>query len=145
MLQLYYTSGSPPSRAVLMMIRILGLDVEVKNVDLMKGEQKSPEFLKINPMHQVPALVDGEFIVTESRAILAYLVNSTKPGSSWYPNDAKTRAVIDQLLYFDAISFFELAAGILVRKVFFCLLIVLLSFIHHLAPNLLSRRDERSG
>lgn len=119
MLQLYYTSGSPPSRAVLMMIRILGLEVEVKKVDLMKGEQNSPEFLKINPMHQVPALVDGDFIVTESRAILAYLVNSTKPGSNWYPSDAKTRAVIDQLLFFDAISFFELAAGILVRIFFF--------------------------
>lgn len=118
MLQLYYTAGSPPSRAVLQTIRILGLDVEVKNLDLMKGENKTPEYLKINPMHQIPALVDGDFIVTESRAIMTYLVNSRKPGSDLYPSDPKKRALIDQRLYFDAINFFELAAAILVRKYF---------------------------
>lgn len=116
MLQLYYALGSPPSRAVLQTIRVLRLEVEVKNIDVVKREQMSPEYLKINPMHQVPALVDGDFILTESRAIMAYLVNSKAPGSSWYPNDAKTQALIDKLLYFDAINFFELAASILVRR-----------------------------
>lgn len=53
MLQLYYTLGSPPSRAVLQTIRILGLDVEVKNVNLMNGEQLAPEYKIINPLHQV--------------------------------------------------------------------------------------------
>lgn len=47
MLQLYYTGGSPPSRAVLHTIRVLGLEVEVKNVDLLKGENKTEEFLKV--------------------------------------------------------------------------------------------------
>lgn len=70
MLQLYYTAGSPPSRAVLHTIRVLGLEVEVKNVDLMKGENKTEEYLKINPKHQVPVLVDNGFVVTESRAIM---------------------------------------------------------------------------
>lgn len=115
MLQLYYTLGSPPSRACLQTIRILGLEVEVKNLNLLKGEQMSPEYLKINPMHQVPALVDGDFVLTESRAIMAYLVNSRKPGSSLYPLDPKKRALVDQRLYFDNVSFFELAASILVR------------------------------
>lgn len=123
MLQLYYTLGSPPSRACLQTIRILGLEVEVKNLDLIKGEQLSAEYLKINPTHQVPTLVDGDFILTESRAIMAYLVNSRNPGSKLYPSDAKTRALIDQRLYFDAISFFELAASILVRKILFSVLL----------------------
>lgn len=108
--------GSPPSRAVLQTIRILGLDVEVTNVDLMQGENKSPEYLKLNPMHQVPVLVDGDFVLTESRAIMAYLVNSYKPGSNLYPIDPKKRALIDQRLYFDCVNFFELAASILVRR-----------------------------
>jgi glutathione S-transferase len=116
MLQLYYTSGSPPSRAVLQTIRVLGIDVEVKSVDLMKGENLLPEFLKLNPMHQVPILVDDDFVVTESRAIMAYLVNSRKPDSDLYPNDPKKRAKIDERLYFDCNNFFELAASILVRK-----------------------------
>lgn len=117
MLQLYYTLGSPPSRAVLHVIRILGLQVEIKNLDLVeKKEQLSPEYLKINPMHQIPALVDGDFVVTESRAIMAYLVNSRKPGHELYPTDPKVRALIDQRLYFDCINFFELAVSILVSK-----------------------------
>lgn len=114
MLQLYYALASPPSRAVLHTIRVLGLEVEIKNVDLTRGENLSPEYLKLNPLHQVPVLVDGDFVVTESRAIMAYLVNSRLPDSSWYPLDAKTRALVDERLYFDAINFFELAAGILV-------------------------------
>ena len=120
MLKLYYTSGSPPSRAVLQTIRVLEADVEVKMVDLMKGENLLPEFLKLNPLHQVPVLVDGDFVVTESRAIMAYLVNSRKPDSDLYPIEPKQRALIDQRLYFDAINFFELAAGILVELMMIC-------------------------
>lgn len=117
MLQLYYNPGSPPSRAVLQVIRILGLEVEVKTIDLLKTrENLSPEFLKINPMHQVPALVDGDFVLTESRAIMTYLVNSRKPGHELYPTDPKVRALIDQRLYFDAINVFELAASIVVSN-----------------------------
>lgn len=116
MLQLYYASGSPPSRAVLQTIRVLGLAVEIKTVDLMKGENLTAEFLKLNPIHQVPVLVDGDFVLSESRAIMAYLVNSHKPGSDLYSEDPMKRALVDQRLYFDCVNFFELAASILVRK-----------------------------
>lgn len=117
MLQLYYTLGSPPSRAALHVIRILGVEVDVKNMDLVdKKEQLSADYLKINPIHQVPALVDGNFVVVESRAIMAYLVNSRKPGHELYPTDPKVRALIDQRLYFDCVNFFELAASIVVSK-----------------------------
>lgn len=67
-------------------------------------------------MHQVPVLLDGDFVISESRAIMTYLVNSKKPGNSFYPSEAKARALIDQRLYFEAINFFELAASILVRN-----------------------------
>lgn len=127
MLQLYYASGSPPSRAVLQVIRILGLEVEVKTLDLLKREHLTPEFLKINPMHQVPTLVDGDFVVVESRAIMTYLVNSRKPGSELYPSDPRARALVDQRLYFDAINFFELAASILVNKKLMMIILIILS------------------
>lgn len=101
-LTLYFTPGSPPARSVLMLLRELEIDVEVKVLDLVgKREQYSEEFLKLNPAHEVPVLVDGDFVVTESRAILAYLVHSRKPGSSLYPTEAKARAVVDQRLYYD--------------------------------------------
>lgn len=128
MLQLYYTIGSPPSRAVLHVIRLLGLDVKVNNLDLVeRKEQLTPAYLKINPMHQVPALVDGDFVLTESRAIMTYLVNSRSPGSDLYPTDPKIRGTIDQRLYFDSINFFELAASILVSETDVCVCVCELS------------------
>lgn len=102
---LYYTSGSPPARAVLFLIRYLDIDVEVKTLNLIAREQHSEEYLNLNPAHEVPTLVDGDFVLTESRAILAYLINSRKPGSDLYPTDAKARARVDQRLSYDNVLF----------------------------------------
>lgn len=104
-LTLYFTPGSPPARAVLMLIRYLKLDVEVKTLDFAKREQFSDEFLKLNPAHEVPTLIDDDFVLTESRAILAYLANVYKPSSELYPEDAKARARVDQRLSYDHVLF----------------------------------------
>lgn len=114
-MKFYHCDSSPPCRAVLMTIRNLDLDVEIHIVDLIKGDQMKPEFLKVNPQHQVPVLVDGELTLTESRAIQAYLVNAKKPGNSLYPSDAKSRAIVDQRLYFDATTVFPALVKSLVR------------------------------
>lgn len=106
-LKLYYMAISPPCRAVLLTIRYLKLDVELKHVNLLQGEHSTPEFLKLNPARKVPVLVDGNFVLTQSRAIMTYLANLHKPGSYFYPSDPKQRAVIDERLYFDAIEVFE--------------------------------------
>lgn len=99
---LYFTQGSPPSRSCLLLARYLELEIEVKQVNLRTGEQKAEAFSKLNPQGKVPVLVDGDFVLSESRAILAYLVNSRKPGSDLYPTDAKARALVDHRLYYDA-------------------------------------------
>lgn len=91
--------------------------VEIEHINLLKGEQLSQEFVKLNSLHQVPALVDVDFVLSESRAIQAYLVNLHKPGSSLYPNDAKSRASVDQMLYFDATVVFPTLKGSLVKKI----------------------------
>jgi glutathione S-transferase len=90
-----------------MLARLLDLNVSIKQVDLGKGQQYDDEFLKLNIAHQIPVLTDGDFVIAESRAIMAYLVNSRKPGSSLYPVNSKARAIVDQRLYFDAATFFE--------------------------------------
>lgn len=112
---LYHALGSPASRACLMLIKTLDLKAEIKFVDLSAGEQNNPEFLKLNPLHQVPVLVDGDFVLTESRAILAYIVNQYQPGKKLYPSDPKLRALVDQRLYYDATVVFESCAHIIVR------------------------------
>lgn len=78
-----------------MTIRCLELDVEIIPVDLLKGEQRSPEFLKLNPVGKIPVLDDDGFVLSESRAIMAYLVNSKMPGSTLYPHDARGRAIVN--------------------------------------------------
>ena len=76
-------------------------------MDLAQKGHLDEEFLKLNPNHQVPVLVDGDFVLSESRAILAYLVNSRKPGSTLYPTNSKARALVDARLYYDACVVFE--------------------------------------
>jgi glutathione S-transferase len=78
---------------------------ELVPVDLDKGENKTPEFLKLNPHGKVPVLLDGDFALPESNAILWYIAE-TNPDSDLVPyNDATpptrhARARIHQWLDF---------------------------------------------
>lgn len=87
--------------------------MQVKNIDIFNGEQHTPEYLKINPLNQIPAFVDGDFVLTESKAIATYLANSNK--SPLYPTDYKKRAHIDSKLYFDSSNFFPALRDFYVR------------------------------
>src|SRR5689334_17040138 len=69
-MKLYTFAASPVCRPVAMFIADHGIKVEEQTVDLMKGEQNQPWFLAINPSHAVPVLQDGDFVLTESSAIL---------------------------------------------------------------------------
>jgi glutathione S-transferase len=86
----------------------LNLKLNLKPLDLMKGEHLTPEFLKLNPQHTIPTLVDNEFSIWESRAICVYLVEKYgKNDDSLLSKDPKLRAVINQRLYFDMGSLFK--------------------------------------
>ncbi|KAK9874737.1 hypothetical protein WA026_005550 [Henosepilachna vigintioctopunctata] len=98
----YYTPGSAPCRAVLLAAKAVGVKLNLKEINLMKGEHLTPEYKKINPQHTVPALVDDGLLLSESRAIITYLVSQYGKDDSLYPKDPKKRAVVDQRLYFDA-------------------------------------------
>ncbi len=65
----------PFSRAsnVVWMLEEVGVPYELRFVDLLKGAQKAPEILELNPMGKLPVLVDGDTVVTEGAAIALYL------------------------------------------------------------------------
>jgi len=67
----------PFSRAanVVWMLEELEVPYELRYVDLMAGQQKSPEILALNPMGKLPIVVDGDAVVTESAAVALYLAD----------------------------------------------------------------------
>lgn len=79
----------------------IGIYYELIPVDILKGEQKSQEFLQINPVGKVPVMVDDGFILFESMAIARYL--SRKHNSDLYPDDFRKSALIDQWIDFCSI------------------------------------------
>src|SRR5690606_37026897 len=78
---------------------MLGLDCEMKKPDMMKGEHKSPEFLKLNPLGQVPVLIDGDLTLRDSQAILVYLARKYG-GDNWLPADPAQMGEVMQWLFF---------------------------------------------
>ncbi|HEY8091642.1 MAG TPA: glutathione S-transferase family protein [Polyangiaceae bacterium] len=72
----------PYSRAanVLWMLEELGVPYDLSFVDIMKGAQKAPEMLALNPMGKIPVLTDGDVVVTEGAAIGLYLADRHSPG-----------------------------------------------------------------
>ncbi|KOB75213.1 Glutathione S-transferase epsilon 6, partial [Operophtera brumata] len=109
-------NGSPPARAVLMTVDILGMNIETQEVNTLAGDQYKPEFLEKNPLHTIPVLEDGDFIVADSHAILTYLVSKygAEKRATYYPSDLRIRATVDQRLFFDATHLFPKIRSIVI-------------------------------
>ncbi|KAJ8919165.1 hypothetical protein NQ315_012151 [Exocentrus adspersus] len=101
-IDLYYSAGSAPCRIVLLAAKSIGVELNLKPMNLFEGEHLKPEFLKLNPQHTIPTINDNGFVLWESRAIITYLQNKYGKNDSLYPKDPKKRAIVDQRLFFDA-------------------------------------------
>jgi len=77
----------------------LGLMFEPVTVNLMTGENRTPEFLKLNPAGKLPVLVDGDTVLTESIAIVLYL-GEKFPDKGLVPKDRRHRAELMRWLLF---------------------------------------------
>ena len=101
-MKLYNANFSPNCLRVRAVVHELGVELEIVEVDVFGGENKTPELLGRNPNGKVPVLEDGDFVLWESRAINAYLA-SLDPERRLYPEDARSRAIVDQWSYWQAI------------------------------------------
>jgi glutathione S-transferase len=101
-MKLYNGNLSPNALRVRAVIYELGIDVDKIEVDFRVGDNRTPEFLKLNPNGKVPVLVDGDIVIWESRAINAYLATK-HPARGLYPADPRQRALIDQWSYWQAV------------------------------------------
>ena len=91
MIKLYTFPPSTNSRKVRIALLEKGLEFERVNVDLTKREQKNPEYLKIHPFGQIPALNDEGFIIYDSTVINEYLEDEY-PYPPLMPKDSEGRA-----------------------------------------------------
>ncbi|XP_050559253.1 glutathione S-transferase 1 [Spodoptera frugiperda] len=105
---LYKVDASPPANALRILSEIIGLELEVRDVNFGALEHKSPEYLKRNPMGTIPTLVDGDFVISESHATMKYLLSvyGGDKSESLYPSDVRTRAIVDQCIFFNVGIFF---------------------------------------
>lgn len=100
-MKLYTFPFSSNARKAVIAAHLLGSDVEHVTVNLAAGDQRKPEFLALNPNGKVPVLQDGDFVLTESNAIMMYLADK-KPGNTLYPADLQARALVNQWLFWQA-------------------------------------------
>ena len=113
-IKIYKINTSPPARAVLMTAELLQLNYEPVTVDYKGGEHLTPEYREKNPLHTVPLLQDGEFLLADSHAIITYLVSKygAEKRATLYPNELSIKATIDSRLHFDTSILFPALYGI---------------------------------
>ncbi len=116
-MKLYMHPASNTSRPVALLIEENRLPVEMAVVDLMTGAHLQPDYLAINPNGLVPALVDGDFTLTESSAILKYLAD--KFDLPTYPKDLKARAKVNELMdWFNTGFYRDYGYGVVYPQIF---------------------------
>jgi glutathione S-transferase len=92
---------TPNNRKVEVFIKHFDLDVDIHQVNFREQENKTDEFLAMNPMGKVPVLVDGDLNLWESNAILTYLATMF-PQTHALPTDPKGRADVDRWLHWQS-------------------------------------------
>jgi glutathione S-transferase len=100
-MKIYYSPFSYNSKKAIMTARQLGHSPQLVKIDLAKGEQRAPELLALNPHGKVPVLVDEDFVLSESQAIMAYLADKTS-GHGLYPRELHARADVNRWLFWSS-------------------------------------------
>ena len=93
-LTFYYGSGSPPAWRVWLALEYKHLPYEFRLLSFDAGDLKTPGFLALNPRGRVPTLVDGDFALYESNAIVEYLEEQYPATPPLFPGNTRSRALV---------------------------------------------------
>ncbi|RZF26995.1 glutathione S-transferase [Paraburkholderia sp. UYCP14C] len=96
-IKLYTTLLSGHGHRVKLFLTLLDLPFEVIELDMKAGENRTPEYLALNPFGQVPTIQDGELTLFDSNAILVYLAKRYGD-ASWLPDDPLGAAAVQRWL-----------------------------------------------
>ena len=117
-LVLYYGSGSPFAWRAQLALEHKALPYELKVLSFSAGDTRKPEFLALNPRHRVPVLVDGDFVLYESNAIVEYLDEAyPATGAPLFPGDTRTRALTRRMIC-EADNYFDKAVDPVIEYAF---------------------------
>lgn len=106
-MKLYDAAPSGNCHKVRLLLSMLGIKYETVKIALGAKQQKTPEYLAINPLGQVPCLEDNGYVVRDSQAVLVYLARKYGKGA-WLPEGAEGLGEVMQWVIFAAN---EVAAG----------------------------------
>ena len=115
-MKLYYDPITVNCRKVAAGFGLMGAPFEEEHVDYFNGGHKAPEYMAINPNAALPALVDGDFKLWESNAILQYVADKNE-AFAYYPREAKVRADIHRWHLWEAAHWFPSCYVYLVENV----------------------------
>jgi glutathione S-transferase len=97
----FYEFAPTRSIRVRWTLQELGVDFQSITVNLLTGQHREPGFLKVNPAGKIPVLIDGDFVLTESVAIVLYLAEKY-PEKGLIPKDLQQRAEVNRWMLFTA-------------------------------------------
>jgi glutathione S-transferase len=113
-MQIYADPITINCRKVLAGLKMMDIPYELLHVDYFQGAQKSPEYTAVNPNQSIPAMRDGDLVLWESNAILAYAAD--KHGkTAFYPTDLKARADVNRWMFWESAAWFPAAYPYLVE------------------------------
>lgn len=96
-MKLYHNEFSGHSHRVRLFLSLLGFEYESVHMTRAEIGRKAPEYLKLNPLGEVPTLIDGDVTVTDSTAALVYLAKKAA-ATQWLPEDPAGAARVQRWL-----------------------------------------------
>lgn len=98
-MKLHSSPISPNGKRVCILAAELGVPIETRNLDFAQGENRTPEYLALNPMGKIPTATEGDFALWESAAILCWVAQKSEGGAAVFPREPNAQADVLRWLF----------------------------------------------